>query len=91
MYDEDVVCFFVNKLTPSLMTQESILGHFHVPNRAQKLCASSTWNEAQIWVFGFLCARNEAQKLCASSASKWGTKVRHIWGTKEGAEIKLEI
>ena len=45
MYDEDVVCFFVNKLTPSLMTQESILGHFH---RAQKLCASSASNEAQI-------------------------------------------
>ena len=48
MYDEDVVCFFVNKLTPSLMTQESILGHFCAPNEAQELCASSASNEAQI-------------------------------------------
>ena len=48
MYNEDVICFFVNKLTPSLMTQESILGHFHAPNRAQKLCTSSTSNEVQI-------------------------------------------
>ena len=47
MYNEDVICFFVNKLTPSLMTQESILGHFRAPNRAQKLCTSSTSNEVQ--------------------------------------------
>ena len=43
MYDEDVVCFFVNKLTPkinknSLMTQESILGYLCAPNGVQKLC-----------------------------------------------------
>ena len=38
MYNEDVICFFVNKLTPSLMTQESILGHLCAPNGAQKLC-----------------------------------------------------
>ena len=43
-----VICFFVNKLTPSLMTQESILDHFRAPNRAQKLCASSASNEAKI-------------------------------------------
>ena len=36
-----VVCFFVNKLTPSLMTQESILGHLCAPNGAQKLCTSN--------------------------------------------------
>ena len=34
-----VICFFVNKVTPSLMTQESILGHLCAPNGAQKLCA----------------------------------------------------
>ena len=34
-----VVCFFVNKVTPSLMTQESILGYLCAPNGAQKLCA----------------------------------------------------
>ena len=33
-----VVCFFVNKLTPSLMTQESILGYLCAPNGVQKLC-----------------------------------------------------
>ena len=43
MYNEDVVCFFVNKLTPkinknSLMTQESILGYLCAPNGVQKLC-----------------------------------------------------
>ena len=48
MYDEDVVRFFVNKLTPSLMTQESILGHLCAPNGVQKLCTSSTSNEVQI-------------------------------------------
>ena len=38
MYNEDVICLFVNKLTPSLMTQESILGYLCAPNGAQKLC-----------------------------------------------------
>ena len=38
MYNEDVICFFVNKLKPSLMTQESIFGHFRAPNGAQQLC-----------------------------------------------------
>ena len=33
-----VVCFFVIKLTPSLMTQESILGYLCTPNGVQKLC-----------------------------------------------------
>ena len=33
-----VVCFFVNKLTPSLMIQESILGYLCAPNGVQKLC-----------------------------------------------------
>ena len=49
MYNEDVICFFVNKLKPSLMTQESILGHLCAPNEAHKLCTSSTSNEVQIW------------------------------------------
>ena len=52
MYDEDVVCFFVNKLTQknknSLMTHESILDHLCAPNEAHKLCTSSTSNEVQI-------------------------------------------
>ena len=52
MYDEDVVCFFVNKLTQknknSLMTHESILGYLCAPNGAHKLCTSSTSNEVQI-------------------------------------------
>ena len=43
-----VVCFFVNKLTPSLMTHESILDHLCAPNEAHKLCTSSTSNEVQI-------------------------------------------
>ena len=38
MYNEDVICFFVNKLKPSLMTQESILGYLCAPNGVQKLC-----------------------------------------------------
>ena len=48
MYDEDVVCFFVNKVKPSLMTQESILGHLCAPNGAQKLCAPCAPNGAQM-------------------------------------------
>ena len=40
-----VVCFFVNKLTPSLMTQESILGYLCAPNGVQKLC---TLNRVQM-------------------------------------------
>ena len=39
MYIEGVVCFFVNKVTPSLMTQESILGYLCPPNGVQKLSA----------------------------------------------------
>ena len=63
MYDEDVVCFFVNKLTPkinknSLMTHESILDHLCAPNEAHKLCTSSTSNEVQNGV------QNGAQMGC---------------------------
>ena len=43
-----VVCFFVNKLTPSLMTQESILGYLCAPNGAQKLCAPCAPNGVQM-------------------------------------------
>ena len=48
MYNEDVICLFVNKLTPSLMTQESILGYLCASNMVQKLCTSSASNGVQI-------------------------------------------
>ena len=48
MYDEDVVCFFVNKVKPSLMTHKSILDHLCTPNEVHKLCTSSTLNEVQM-------------------------------------------
>ena len=47
MYNEDVICFFVNKLTPSLMTQESIWAFYVPQTRHKNYVPQVPQNEAQ--------------------------------------------